>query len=85
MRKEDGPFPSKPTAYQLPEEDYAALIQARDQLALLASLCEPRGRKEANALSLSPEALGHCFQRFADELDTIVKATWWPTSVSAKR
>ena len=82
MRKERLSSRSAPLAYQLPEESYSALIQARDQLVLMACLCESRSRNETNALSLSPDALAHCFQRFADELDGIVKATWWPTRTS---
>ncbi|GAB3095956.1 XAC0095 family protein [Lysobacter terrae] len=65
-------------AYQLPEEEYRALIQAHDQLRLLAQLSEPYTFTECAELPLSRYALAHCFDRLAGELDDIVRGAWWP-------
>ena len=85
MRKQRRTRPPAPLAYQLPEESYSALIQARDQLVLMACLSASRSRGESRALSLSPDALAHCFHRFADELNEIVQAAWWPVGASSER
>ena len=67
-----------PMAYQLPEQEYRALMRARDHLRLLARLTEPRNLADVDELPLSPLALTKCFQRLADDLDDIVRVAWWP-------
>jgi len=65
-------------AYQLPEEKYWALQQARDHLLLLARLTELCTTADGEEVLLSRPALADCFQRLAGELDDIVRGTWWP-------
>ncbi|WP_430538927.1 XAC0095 family protein [Lysobacter enzymogenes] len=60
--------------YILPLGAHQALIQARDHLHLLAQLAQPQGEDSPDVVYLSAEALAHCFDRLADDLDRIVHA-----------
>ncbi|GAB3366983.1 hypothetical protein GCM10027431_09900 [Lysobacter rhizosphaerae] len=68
-------------AYQLPEEKYWALQQARDHLLLLARLTELSTTAGGEEVLLSRPALADCFQRLAGELDDIVRGVWWPSQL----
>lgn len=72
-------------AYQLPEEEYRALQQARDHLLLLARLTELTTSAEGEELVLARPALADCFQRLAGELDDIVQGAWWPREAGSTR
>ena len=65
-------------AYQLPEEEYHALMRTRDHARLLACLSEPRSLSEPPEVPVSLLALTNCFQRLADDLDAILREAWWP-------
>lgn len=58
----------------LPTTALHALIQARDQLRLLAQLTEPHGEGGPDVVYLSAQALADCFDRLADDLDRIAEA-----------
>ena len=86
MRKESRTTPREPKAYQLPESEYRALVRARDQMRLCAHLLEPHAfAATVDELPVSLLALVNCFARFADELDDIANAAWWPKRVVAER
>ena len=79
MGKKHRPHAIRPMAYQLPEDNYRDLKQARDHLLLLAEMCAPLTLAEADAfLPLSRTALAHCFERLAGEVDGVIQASWWP-------
>jgi hypothetical protein len=85
MRKREVTEPVRPTpeGYLLPEDAHISLLQARDQLRLLALLADPRGLDEPE-LRLSSGALAECFWRLAGELDGVAKAAVWPAAATAK-
>lgn len=61
-------------SYVLPLTAHQALTQTRDHLRLLAQLTEPHGEHGPDVVYLSAEALAHCFDRLADDLDRIAQA-----------
>lgn len=63
-----------PCRYSLPTSALRALTQTRDQLRLLAQLTEPQGEGGPDVVYLSAQALAHCFDRLADDLDRIAEA-----------
>lgn len=63
-----------PNDFLLSAGSHKALIQTRDHLRLLAQLTEPQGEGSPDVVYLSGEALAHCFDRLADDLDLIAKA-----------
>ena len=66
-------------AYQLPEDEFRLLKQTRDYLLLLHELAAPLTRPEADVhLALSRDALAHCFERLAGQLDVVIREAWWP-------
>ncbi len=65
--------------YRINEDTQLQLVQARDRLALLASLTQPTGCRE-EAVSLSPAALAHCFSQLADTLKDVVASAEWHSS-----
>jgi len=66
-------------SYVLPATAHQALIRTRDHLRLLAQLTEPQGEGGPDVVYLSAEALAHCFDRLADDLDGIAQAAASPT------
>jgi hypothetical protein len=60
--------------YSLPATALQALTQTRDQLRPLAQLTEPQGEGGPDVVYLSAQALAHCFDRLADDLDQIADA-----------
>ena len=59
--------------YLLPDFAHHRLIQARDQLLLLAQLAEPRGTEpEEFEFRIAPEALAELFDRMASSLDDVL-------------
>lgn len=60
--------------YFLPVTAHQALIQTRDYLRLLAQLTEPQGEAGPDVVYLSAQALAHCFDRLADDLDRVTEA-----------
>lgn len=60
--------------YLVPSTAYEALTQTRDHLRLLAQLTEPQGEAGPDVIYLSAQALAHCFDRFADDLDRVAEA-----------
>ena len=52
---------------------YVDLRRARDHLRLLAQLTEPQDERGPDVIYLSAEALAHCFDRLADDLDRIAQ------------
>ncbi|WP_394537598.1 hypothetical protein PRJ39_15900 [Lysobacter enzymogenes] len=60
--------------YLLPVDAHRSLIQVRDQLRLLAQLAEPKGEQAVDVIYLSAEALALCFDRLADDLDSVAQA-----------
>jgi len=63
--------------YLLPEDALLALVQARDQLRLLARLTEPAAAQDDAELAVSPVALAHCFDRLAGDLQGVIDAAHW--------
>jgi len=63
-----------PRMYYVLTGDYLLLIQTRDHLRLLAQLTEPQGKGGPDVVYLSAEALAHCFDNLADDLDRIALA-----------
>ncbi|MBT2746591.1 MULTISPECIES: hypothetical protein [unclassified Lysobacter] len=63
-----------PCNYLLPTTALQALTQTRDHLRLLAQLTEPQGDAGPDVVYLSAQALAHCFDRLADDLDRVVEA-----------
>ncbi len=63
-----------PHTYFVPSTAYEALVQTRDHLRLLAQLTEPQGEVGPDVIYLSAQALAHCFDRFADDLDRVAQA-----------
>lgn len=61
-------------SYRIPIDAYQALIQTRDHLRLLAQLTEPQGEVDPDVVYLSAQALAHCFDRLADDLDRVAHA-----------
>ncbi|WP_425478829.1 XAC0095 family protein [Lysobacter antibioticus] len=59
--------------YTLPTTAVQALTQTRDQLRLLAQLTEPQGEGCPDVIYLSAQALAHCFDRLADDLDRVAE------------
>jgi hypothetical protein len=78
MRKEHRSSAIAPVAWLLPEDAYCALIEARDQMRLMARLAAPRVALEPEEVPLSTTALSQCFDRVARELDTVVQAARLP-------
>ncbi|KWS02454.1 hypothetical protein AZ78_5121 [Lysobacter capsici AZ78] len=62
------------SGYLLPAGAHQSLTQARDHLRLLAQLTEPQGDAGPDVIYLSAQALAHCFDRLADDLDRIAEA-----------
>lgn len=67
-------FDVLPQSFALPFSAHQALIQTRDHLRLLAQLTEPQGEGSHDVVYLSAEALANCFDRLADDIDSIVLA-----------
>ncbi|WP_408950208.1 XAC0095 family protein [Lysobacter sp. Hz 25] len=63
-----------PHSYLMPATAQHALTQTRDQLRLLAQLTDPHGEGDPDVVYLSAQALAHCFDRLADDLDRIAEA-----------
>ena len=63
--------------YLLPEDALLALVQAREQLRLLARLTEPAAAHDDAELAVSPMALAHCFDRLAGDLQGVIDAAHW--------
>ena len=82
-RKAIEPLCHTSDGYLLPEDAHLALLQARDQLRLLALLADPRGFDEPE-LRLSSGALAECFWRLAGDLDGVAKAAVWPATATGK-
>ncbi len=61
-------------SYLLPLAAHQCLIQTRDHLRLLAQLAEPQGAVGPDVVYLSAQALAHCFDRLADDLDRVADA-----------
>lgn len=71
----------EPQHYQLPDEAYHRLAQARDQLQLLARLTAGRSHHDdlpGNELQISAAPLSQCFQQLATELDSCLQAAFYP-------
>ena len=67
------PLLARPETYLLPSAAHKALTQVRDHIRFLAQLTEPQGESGPDVVYLSAEALAHCFDRLADDLDRIVQ------------
>jgi hypothetical protein len=65
---------TQPHTYLVPTTVYEALAQTRDHLRLRAQLAEPQGEIGPDVVYLSAQALAHCFDRLADDLDRIAQA-----------
>ena len=74
MQCEHHPLVIEAGGYLLPLVAHQALTQTRDHLRLLAQLTEPKGEGSPDVVYLSAEALAHCFDRLADDLDRIAQA-----------
>lgn len=61
-------------SYLLPATAYDALTHARDHLRLLAQLTDSQGEAGPDVVYLSAQALAHCFDRLADDLDRVAEA-----------
>lgn len=60
--------------YLFPFTAYQSLTRTRDHLRLLAQLTEPQGEAAPDVVYLSAQALAHCFDSLADDLDRIAEA-----------
>ncbi|WP_425494643.1 XAC0095 family protein [Lysobacter capsici] len=67
-------MPALIQTFRLPAAAHLALTQIRDQLRLLAQLTEPQGGNSLDVVYLSADALAHCFDRLADEIDCVAQA-----------
>jgi|GEM_PF-6253081 len=74
MQNQHPRFIKQPGGYLVPATAHQALIQTRDHLRLLAQLAEPHGTVGPDVVYLSAQALAHCFDRLADDLDRIAEA-----------
>lgn len=74
MKREHRTLSETSDSYLLPDDAHRTLIQTRDHLRLLAQLTEPQGDGCPDVVYLSAEALAHCFDRLADDLDRIAQA-----------
>jgi hypothetical protein len=63
--------------YYLPEAAHERLCQLREEMRLLADLTA-RISSGPDHLQLSPNALGRCFDRLADQLDHALHESFWP-------
>jgi hypothetical protein len=60
--------------YLLPQTAHFTLVQARNQLHLLAQLAEPREPGERDRMFLLAAGLSDCFDRLASDLDEVLDA-----------
>lgn len=74
MRNGHPPSTTHPYSYLVSSTGYEALTQTRDHLRLLAQLTEPQGDAGPDVIYLSAQALAHCFDRLADDLDRVTEA-----------
>ncbi|WP_394538329.1 XAC0095 family protein [Lysobacter enzymogenes] len=65
---------ASPRGYWLTHEAHFALLQARNQLRLLAELAEPRETDDAGAVFVSSAGLADCFDRLSADLDQVLDA-----------
>jgi hypothetical protein len=74
MRNGHRTLVNEPLNYLLSANAHQALTQTRDHLRLLAQLTEPQGEAGPDVVYLSAQALAHCFDRLADDLDRVAEA-----------
>jgi hypothetical protein len=74
MRQGKRSSPRVVRGYLLPQTAHVALVQARNQLQLLAELAGPRDEAELDRLFLQAAGLADCFDRLARELDEVLDA-----------
>ncbi|MDI9237781.1 hypothetical protein QLQ15_02505 [Lysobacter sp. LF1] len=74
MQKDVCQSPAAFAGVLLPDFAHHRLVQARDQLLLLAQLAERRGESASHELRIPPDALAETFERIALYLDEVLGA-----------
>jgi hypothetical protein len=74
MRKGKRSSPRVVRGYLLSHQAHFTLLQARNQLQLLAELTSPRDEAELDRVFVQAAGLADCFDRLARDLDGVLAA-----------